>query len=204
MISWLRSQWWTFRLRLAGAHVGRNFKVTGPLDIALRDGASLRQLEIGDDVQLLGRVYLRFRKAGRIVLETTSRISTEVWLVTANEATVRIGAGSQVGPYSILNGGHGVDIGERCLFGGFLYLNSSDHGIEKGTLIQEQGFTGAQVVIGDGAWVGGQVFVGKGVTIADGAIVGAGAVVIEDVAADHIAVGNPARTVGERPDPETL
>ena len=49
------------------------------------------------------------------------------------------------------------------------------------------------VVIGDGVWLGGGVIVCPGVTIGENTVVGAGAVVVKDLPANVIAVGNPAR-----------
>ena len=54
------------------------------------------------------------------------------------------------------------------------------------------------IVVEDGAWLGVGVIVLDGVTIGAGAIVGAGAVVTQSVPANAIAIGVPARVVGER------
>ena len=53
------------------------------------------------------------------------------------------------------------------------------------------------VAIGDDVWIGGNVTILPGVTIGDRAIIGAGSVVTEDIPADCVAVGAPARVVKE-------
>jgi maltose O-acetyltransferase len=53
------------------------------------------------------------------------------------------------------------------------------------------------IVIGDNVWLGGGVIVLGGVTIGENTVVGAGAVVIRDLPANVVAVGNPARVVRE-------
>ena len=49
-----------------------------------------------------------------------------------------------------------------------------------------------QVRIGRGVFIGTRAIILKGVTIGDRAVIGAGAVVVKDVPANHIAIGNPA------------
>lgn len=49
--------------------------------------------------------------------------------------------------------------------------------------------------IGDNVWMGGSVTVLPGVTIGDGTTIGAGSVVVHDIPAHCIAVGNPCRVI---------
>ena len=51
------------------------------------------------------------------------------------------------------------------------------------------------IVIGDNVWLGGGVIVCPGVTIGADTVVGAGSVVVRDLPAGVLAVGNPARVV---------
>jgi maltose O-acetyltransferase len=51
------------------------------------------------------------------------------------------------------------------------------------------------ITIGDNVWLGGGVIVCPGVTIGENTVVGAGAVVVRDLPANVVAVGNPARVV---------
>ena len=51
------------------------------------------------------------------------------------------------------------------------------------------------IVIMDNVWLGGGVIVGPGVTIGTNTVVGAGAVVVRDLPANVVAVGNPARVI---------
>jgi acetyltransferase-like isoleucine patch superfamily enzyme len=194
----LRSWYWRIRLRLRGARVGRRLRVCGPVDVLLRDGASLRNVRIGDDVTLGGRTYIRLRRDGCITVADGVSTGVDVWLVGANDAELAVGPNTSLGSYCILNGGHGLRIGADCVLAGFVYINSSEHGFDRGELIRRQGFFGEPVEIGDDVWLGGHVSVNKGVTIGTGAVVGAGAVVTKDVPEYTVAVGNPATFLKNR------
>lgn len=58
------------------------------------------------------------------------------------------------------------------------------------------------VVIGTDAWICARAFVGPGVTVGEGAVVGAASVVMRDVAAWTIVMGNPAVFVKQREQPK--
>ncbi|MFO0789507.1 MAG: sugar O-acetyltransferase [Pirellulales bacterium] len=51
------------------------------------------------------------------------------------------------------------------------------------------------ITIGNNVWLGGGVIVCPGVTIGENTVVGAGAVVVRDLPANVVAVGNPARVI---------
>ncbi|AWN42442.1 CatB-related O-acetyltransferase [Methylobacterium durans] len=60
------------------------------------------------------------------------------------------------------------------------------------------------VVIGHDVWLGSGCLILSGVTIGHGAVIGARAVIARDVPPYAIVVGNPARIVRHRFDPETV
>jgi len=62
---------------------------------------------------------------------------------------------------------------------------------------------GKPVTIGDNCYLGYGAIVVPGVTIGDNCVIGAGAVVASDIPTNSIAVGNPARVIGQR-DPQEL
>jgi putative colanic acid biosynthesis acetyltransferase WcaF len=55
-----------------------------------------------------------------------------------------------------------------------------------------------KIVIGPEAWVAADVYVGPGVSIGYGAVIGARSSVFKDIPSGVIAVGSPARVIGER------
>lgn len=55
------------------------------------------------------------------------------------------------------------------------------------------------VTIGNSVWIGGGVTILPGVTIGDNCTIGAGSVVVHDISANSIAVGNPCRVIRSVP-----
>ena len=62
-------------------------------------------------------------------------------------------------------------------------------------LIRMQGTTRKGVTIGKGAWVGTSAIILDGVSVGESSVVAAGSVVITDVPARCVVVGNPARKI---------
>ena len=55
--------------------------------------------------------------------------------------------------------------------------------------------SGQAIIVADNVWLGGGVIVCPGVSIGENTVVGAGAVVVRDLPANVLAVGNPARVL---------
>lgn len=101
------------------------------------------------------------------------RVFINFGAVILDGGTVKIGAGTMIAPgVHIYTAGHPLDIAERKVWE---YCKP--------------------VVIGRDCWIGGHVTICPGVTIGDRTVIGAGAVVTQDIPADSLAVGNPARVV---------
>jgi acetyltransferase-like isoleucine patch superfamily enzyme len=113
---------------------------------------------------------------------------------------VEIGARAHVGAYCSLWAGETsrIVLGEDALLGPEVYITTSNYGTMPGQPIMTQPRTEADVVIGRDVWLGARVIVLPGVTVGDGCVVGAGSVVTRSLPPNSIAVGAPARVVGQR------
>lgn len=198
MFKSLNSLFWVFFLKGRGISVGRNVKIYGKLKIHCRENATLKNIMIEDNVEMEGIIYIRIRGNGKIIVGENTRISTEVWLVSANEAELRIGKNCIIGSYCILNGGHGINIGDFTKLAGFVYINSSGHSFRKGELIQKQGYVGAPILLGRDNWVGGHSFINEGVNTGEGVVIAAGSVVRNNFGDNLVIGGNPAKVLKER------
>jgi acetyltransferase-like isoleucine patch superfamily enzyme len=92
-----------------------------------------------------------------------------------------------------------VRIGADTLIAAYCYLIGGDHDFSdpsQPVLSQVRRSTG--ISIGAGAWLGAGAKILDGISIGDRAIVGAGAVVRDSIPSAAVAVGVPARVVGQR------
>ncbi|CAF0920976.1 unnamed protein product [Adineta ricciae] len=60
---------------------------------------------------------------------------------------------------------------------------------------------GKPVRIGNNVWIGGSAVIVAGVTIGDNSVIGAGSVVVKDIPANVVAVGNPCKVIKQLEPP---
>lgn len=137
-------------------------------------------------------------------------------------AKVHVGQGTRIAPNVSFFSGKNISIGRDCHIGAKCYLwagedsgkitignfvsfapevfiTASNYSFEKGVPFRKQPKIEQSVSIGNDVWLGARVTITPGLTIGDGCIVGAGAVVTKDIPPNSIAVGVPAKVVGQRP-----
>jgi acetyltransferase-like isoleucine patch superfamily enzyme len=177
------------------------------------------EIEAGVSLQYPDRI--RIGSGARVGRNATLRANTEqrpgislgvgVWvqdsvIINANRGQVTIGDRSWLGPFCLVYGNGGVDIGANVLVAAHTSINTVSHESARCDIpINDQPVRTDPVVIEDDVWIGLNAVVLQGVTIGRGAIIGAGAVVTRSVPAWSIAVGVPAKVVGRRngaPDDE--
>jgi acetyltransferase-like isoleucine patch superfamily enzyme len=170
-----------------------------------RLGAAL----INAQIQICGRarVPLSVRLFGRVRLRGNGEVEfgqsvTIVGDVVPVEFVAHQGARISIGDHSFINYGTSisaykhVEIGRHCLIGHYtLILDRNEHGVEHRELAPPP----VPVVIEDHVWIGSRVIILPGISIGHHSVIGAGSVVTEDVAANCLVVGNPARVVRRFP-----
>jgi acetyltransferase-like isoleucine patch superfamily enzyme len=133
-------------------------------------------ITIGSGV-FVGRNTILSCKNGDIAVEANANIGFNCELFSASR--VRVGAGTMLAAYCYLIGG--------------------DHDFsDPDVAVLDQQRRSLGIDVGEGAWLGAGAKILDGVTLGSGAVVGAGAVVRQAVPAGSIAVGIPARIVGQR------
>jgi maltose O-acetyltransferase len=87
-----------------------------------------------------------------------------------------------------------ITIGDDAQIGPGVHIYTALHPLDPET--RRGGLeAAAPVTIGDNVWLGGGCLVCPGVTIGNNSVIGAGSVVVRDIAADRVAVGNPCRVI---------
>jgi len=156
-------------------HIGENVVVD---DNCLLDakGDTNRGITIGSRV-FVGRNTILSCKNGDIDLEDGANIGFNCEVFSASQ----------------------VRIGRDTLLAAYCYVIGGDHDFSDASrAVLEQARTSTGVRIGAGAWLGAGAKVLDGVTIGNRAVIGAAALVREAVPDGAIAVGIPARIIGQR------
>ena len=87
-----------------------------------------------------------------------------------------------------------ITVGKNVLFGPAVTIATVGHPIRPD--MREYMYTDP-VTVEDNVWIGENVTICPGVTIGENSVIGAGSVVVKDIPANVIAVGNPCRVLRE-------
>lgn len=87
-----------------------------------------------------------------------------------------------------------VTFGDDCFVGPNVSIYTACHSTDPDERQTRQEWA-RPVTIGNRCWLGGNVTILPGVTIGDNCTIGAGSVVVNDIPANSLAVGNPARVI---------
>ncbi|MBW3083476.1 sugar O-acetyltransferase [Bifidobacterium phasiani] len=115
------------------------------------------------------------------------------------------GIGLSIGERTFINkdflivGGGYIEIGHDCLIGPRCTICTPNHALDAEARLDGWEHT-IPVRIGSNVWLGANVTICPGASIGDNSIIGAGSVVVGDIPADSIAVGNPCRVIRALPD----
>jgi maltose O-acetyltransferase len=90
-----------------------------------------------------------------------------------------------------------ITLGDNVSIGPRAQLVTALHPVDDRAARRAGWESAAPIVIGDNVWLAAGVIVCPGVTIGDDTVIGAGSVVMRDVPARVLAVGNPCRVVRE-------
>lgn len=172
--------------------------------VYIENGAELSgfsNIEIGDNVCIPRNVCLEARghSNNRIIIGSGVTLGRGVRLVGLENSKIEVGDRTFMNSDVWINGPGNITIGQDCLIGPRVGIIAVNHIFGDATRsINIQGHTSKGIVIEDDCWLAFGVVVVDGVTIGKGSVIGAGAVVTKDIPPYSIAVGVPAKVVGQR------
>ncbi|MDD5524203.1 MAG: acyltransferase [Smithella sp.] len=138
-----------------------------------------------------GPVYLG--DYSTIIATPDRKVRFAVWPVWLGKGKIEIGKCCLICPGTRIMSATSITMGDGCMTAQNVSISDADwHDIYDRSM--PIGKTQA-VTIGNNVWLGDSVIVGKGVTIGDNAVIGAGSIVVKDIPANAIAVGNPATVI---------
>ncbi len=135
----------------------------------------------------------------KVVIGEAVLLNRSVEISGLDNTTIEIGEHTFINSHCSLVGPGHIKIGNNCLFGPRVALIAVNHQFtDLKTPIRLQGHTAKGITIEDDCWLGYGVVVVDGITIGRGSVIGAGAVITKDIPPFSIAVGVPAKVIGNR------
>jgi acetyltransferase-like isoleucine patch superfamily enzyme len=162
----------------------RRFHSLGENSIVHRPGSifGAQQIAIGRNSLILGGCHLS--------------VETPAWDLPG--PVLRIGDRVGIRPYCMISASESISIDDDVIIGAFSSVIDSDHTFAQGhPNVMHNSVATSPIRIGRGTWLAERVAVLRGASIGRCCIVGANSVVRGDLPDYAIAVGAPARIVGE-------
>lgn len=174
----LRQRWRLARARAAGVQCSADVRLAANVDFNLGSGFHNCKRPVS---------------AGRIVLGENAWIEQGA-VLWAFDGSITLAPSVYLGPYTVIYGHGGVEIGDNTLVSMHCCILSSNHDVPPaGQRIRDQPDLPLPTRIGRDCWLGAGAQILGGTTIGDGCVIGAGAVVTKDLPPGAIALGVPAR-----------
>ncbi|HUP59824.1 MAG TPA: acyltransferase [Thermoanaerobaculia bacterium] len=109
--------------------------------------------------------------------------------------SVKVGRNTWIGPFTLLDGSGGLEIGSTCSISAGVQIYTHDTvrwAVSGGNAEPER----APVKIGDACYIGSQTVIAKGVTIGEHSVIGSCSFVNRDIPPYTVAFGAPCRPIG--------
>jgi maltose O-acetyltransferase len=151
---------------------------------------------------------LVIRGPGRVIfgddVNAWCHAEKNVFVTYTHEARIEIGNGTRLNGAGLMARA-GIRIGPRCIMGSTLIVDNDFHPLDPQLRHDQRAPVCSRVVrVGANVWLGGQSALLKGVTIGENSVVGFRAVVANQVPANVVVAGNPARIVKRLADPPPI
>jgi len=109
---------------------------------------------------------------------------------------VKVGRDTWIGPFTILDGSGGLQIGSHCSISAGVHIYTHDS-VKRALSGGKEPIERAATKIGDRCYVGPNAIIARGVTIGDGCVIGACSLVLNDIPPGSKAFGVPCQVQGK-------
>ena len=140
----------------------------------------------------LDALFDRWKSAEKYSSDEKTNISHMSYII----GDVKIGKQTFVGPFTFLDGGGGLTIGDFTSIATGVHIYSHDN-ISRALSGYGQKTTKAKTTVGNCCFIGPNAVITKGVTIGDHCFIGANSVVTFDVPSYTAVAGNPGTKIGK-------
>jgi acetyltransferase-like isoleucine patch superfamily enzyme len=106
---------------------------------------------------------------------------------------VKAGKDCWFGPFTVIDGSGGLEIGDQCTFSAGVQIYSHDNIMQT---LESAPIERSPTKIGSHVYVGPNSIITRGVTVGDKVIIGANSLVVTDIPSGMKAAGNPAKVIG--------
>lgn len=135
-------------------------------------------------------VEIKIDASSKINLGKISHLCKGVNVEAHDKATISIGDYFFMNKNSSLIARYGITIGNNCMIGEHTTISDHNHKFESSNIDYGiQGYTGAQITIGNNVWIAGRVFIGQGVHIGDNVVIGANTIVTKSIPSNSVVYG---------------
>lgn len=109
---------------------------------------------------------------------------------------VRVGENTWIGPFTVLDGSGGLEIGSFCSISSGVQIYTHDS-VEWALSGGKAPYKLKPTRIGSRCYIGPNTVIANGVTIGDGCVIGANSLALDDIPPGSKAYGTPCKVVGE-------
>lgn len=109
---------------------------------------------------------------------------------------VKVGKNTWIGPFTVLDGSGGLEIGDNCSISAGVQIYTHDT-VAWAVSGGKQPAKRVPVRIGHRCYIGPNTIISKGITIGDGCVIGANSLVLHDIPSNSKAFGTPCRVQGK-------